>query len=87
MPRPKRLSTDWFTDCATPEEHASRRAQLQSAGLTLQLLRDILTHRRSMLDQDKVDYDKPAWQDKLIHNVVRKEEIDRLLKLLDPLTE
>ena len=87
MARPKRLSLDWFSDCTTPEEQQKRRDQVKGAASTLHILREILEHRRSVLDHTKVDYDAHAWQDKLIHAVVRKEEIDNLIKLLDPLTE
>lgn len=88
MVRPKRLSLDWFTDCTTKEEQDSRRAQITNSSLTLQILRDILENHRTQLDKKKaVDYDTPSWQYRLAHDNGRKEEIDNLLKLLDPLTE
>lgn len=88
MTRIKRLSIGWFADCSTPEEQQLRRDQIKNAGATLQILRDILENNRTKLDGGKaVDYENPAWQYKLAHENGRKEEIDNLLKLLDPLTE
>ena len=86
--RKRTLMVQWYKDCITAAEKNDREQMVQNASTVLVLLKNILVEDKARLTSPKIaDYDTPAWQYKLAHVNGQLEQIDNLLKLLDPFEE
>jgi hypothetical protein len=86
--RKKKFDVKWYKDCVTVTEKDDREKQILSASTALVLLKEILRDEKDKLATPKLtDYEVPHWQYKLAHVNGQIEQIDRLLKLLDPIEE
>lgn len=83
--RKRSLHTKWFEQGSSLSEREDTERMVKAAQPTLSLLAKIL--RKELVELERTfDYDSPAWQYKLAHQNGRREKINELLDLLDPVT-
>lgn len=83
MPRKRRLHTNWFDVAMSVEDKEQREKIILASGAALEILASIVRKKKMYLDQ-KTKYEGPEWQFNVAKDLGRKEEINDLLLLLDP---